>query len=153
MTISIIILVILILIIVIKIMLIIGKDVAKNATFRYLETKQIEQDEILDLRVTYNLKMGEYVIKIVYKSEEDLEYRYSYAFEPIRIGLPLSFTGVVYSPDVYKDHSSVGVINSEIANDEDKLIPLHTELDEYWESIYEKMEYSILDYISDLIKK
>ena len=115
---------------------VLARQIATSAINSYLDTININKEDIQSLDIKYDFKIGsEYLIKIRYKDEPDLIYEYYYKINDSKL---VFFT-------VFNKGVSVKI--------DKEIIPIH----ESFEHIYgdEKFEikYSFFDYIKDLIKK
>lgn len=123
---------------------IISKKIAISATNSYLENISINKEEIKSLEVKYDFKIGsQYKIKIRYKNEPNLEYRYEYRINKGKL-IASSIENINFSTEIDKE-----------------IIPIH-ETPDHVKSLYNsnsnefkiiEMKYSFFDYIKDLIHK
>lgn len=123
---------------------IISKNIAISAINSYLENIKINKEEIKSLEVKYDFKIGsQYNIRIRYKNEPNLEYRYEYRINKGKL-ISSSIENINFSKKIDKE-----------------IIPIH-ETHDHIKSLYNsnssefkiiEMKYSFFDYLKDLIYK
>lgn len=126
---------------------IISKNIAESATNKYLQSLNINIDEIELIEIHYSFKRSPsgYNINIIYKNEPNLRYRYRYIIKNNKFFLD----------NIYNDNTAIALYKIEEIKK-----PLHEKytniellfLEEY--NTLEKdssMKYTFFDYIKDYI--
>ena len=120
------------------------EKVATKAINLYLDSKNIDKNEIKSLSINFDYKRGNgYDIFITYKDEPGLRYEYFYYTKSKKLE---------YSTTYYTDGS---LISLDIDEYKGKIIPSHEDLDLVLDYDFENdrllLKYTFTDYIKDLI--
>lgn len=126
---------------------IISKNVAESATNKYLNSLNINKDEIESIEIYFNFKRspGGYDIIIIYKDEPNLKYRYRYIIKNSKFILDNIFNnGSIIALE------EVGKVTKPLHE-----TPINVELliSEDYVTLKNKnyMEYTFFNYLKDLI--
>ena len=118
---------------------VLARQIATSAINSYLDTININKEDIQSLDIKYDFKVGSrYLIEIRYKDEPDLRYEYRYIIFKNKLVFFTIFEGLYGGSDITIDK---------------KIIPIHESFEHVYGDEQFEIKYTFFDYIKDLIKK